>query len=257
MRKRGQVTIFIILGILILIIVGSFFLIRSYSEEKRAETEAEKVQQAIQMSASIKHYIESCLDSTGKKALLFVGKHGGYYELPPQSDTFFLMPYYFYDDKSHLISKEELEKQISNYINNELFFCVKNFVVFEEQGYVIKQEEVNTSTIIAKNKVILNVNFPVTLAKGESVQNIVEFTTSINSRLGTIYDVIKELLEEQENDPTSICVSCGVVLGIEHDLRVEMSFIEEGEIMFTIIDEKVPINHEPFEYNFINKYEFE
>ena len=257
MYKRGQVTIFIILGILILIIVGSFFLIRSYSEEKRVETEAEKVQQAIQMSASVKHYIESCLDSTGKKALIFVGKHGGYYELPSQSDTFFLMPYYFYDDNSHLISKEELENQISNFINNELFFCVKNFVVFEKQGYEIEQEEVNTSTTIARYKVILNVNFPVTLAKGESVRTIVEFTTSINSRLDTIYNVVKELLEEQENDPASICVTCGVILGIENDLRVEMSFIEGGEIMFTIIDEEIPINQEPFEYNFINKYKFE
>lgn len=257
MHKRGQVTIFMIIGILILIIMGSFFLIKSYSEEKRVETEAEIIQQEIKMSAPVKQYIESCLDSTGKKALLFVGKHGGYYELPLQSDDFFLMPYYFYDNKSHLISKKELEIQISNYINHELFFCVKNFVFFEEHGYDIKQEDVSTSTIIAKNKVILNLNFPVTLAKGDSVQNIFEFTTSINSRLGIVYEVIKELLEEQENDLASICISCGVVLGIEHDLRIEMNFIEEGEMMFTIVDEKFPIEQEPFIYNYINKYKFE
>ena len=55
--------------------------------------------------------------------------------------------------------------QISNYINHELFFCVKNFVFFEEHGYDIKQEDVSTSTIITKNKVTLDLNFPVTLAK--------------------------------------------------------------------------------------------
>ena len=257
MHKRGQVTIFMIIGILILIIIGSFFLTRSYLEEKRIETEAEIIQQEIKMSAPVKQYIESCLDSTSKKALLFVGKQGGYYELPLQSDTFFLMPYYFYDNKSHLISKKELEMQISNYINHELFFCVKNFVFFEEHGYDIKQEDVSTSTIITKNKVTLDLNFPVTLAKGDSVQNIFKFTTSINSRLGTVYEVITELLKEQENDPSSICVSCGAILGIKHDVRVEMSFIEEGEIMFTIIDENFLIDQEPYVYNFINKYQFE
>ena len=143
-----------------------------------------------------------------------------------------------------------------DFINNELFFCLQNFVVFEEQGYDIQQEDVDTLTTIIKDKVIFNVNLPVKLTKGDSVKNIVKFTKEIDSRLYTIYNAIKTLLDEHENNPSSICISCATRLATENDLRVELSFIEEGEIMFTVIDEKVKINNKPFEYSFINRYNF-
>src|SRR3989338_10815892 len=124
MLKRGQVTVFIIVGILIVLVTaGIFFFSKSLVEEQIA-VEEEKTQEASVLSLPIQNYIENCVENTAEEAIVFVSKQGGYYQLPELSDTSLLLPYYFYEDQNQLISKEELERQISLYINNELFFCI-------------------------------------------------------------------------------------------------------------------------------------
>ena len=70
-----------------------------------------------------------------------------------------------------------------------------------------------------------------------------------------MHGMIQDFLIEQEADSNSICISCIVKMGIENNMRVEMDFIEKGIIMFTLIDEQIKINNQPFIYNFLNKYQ--
>ena len=254
--KRGQITIFIIVGILLLAGALTFLALKSDIITGGAKERAEQAQEASQLSASVQNYIQSCLENTGKDALIFIGEQGGYYDLPRLSDKSFLLPYYFYNNETSLISKEELEKQLSLYVENELFFCIRNFVVFEDQGFEIGQKEVKATTKVAKNKVFFNVNFPVEIKKGETAKSVEKFSVEVPSRLGIIYDVVGELLEEQREDPGSICVSCITRLAIENDLRIEIVPID-NLMMFIITDEEVPINNQPYEYQFLNKYLFE
>src|SRR3989344_6806667 len=165
MLKRGQITTFIIVGILVLVVTGLIlFLSKSLIEDKTA-VEEEKTQQANVLSDPIQHYIQSCLEKTGEDALIHIGQHGGYYELPDLSSSLLSVPYYFYDNQSYFLSKEELEFQYSQYINYQLFFCLRNFEAFEKQGYQIKQDEVNTTTRITTNQVLIEINFPVNIEK--------------------------------------------------------------------------------------------
>ncbi|MBI1968744.1 hypothetical protein HYS49_02435, partial [Candidatus Woesearchaeota archaeon] len=45
-------------------------------------------------------------------------------------------------------------------------------------------------------------------------------------------------------------------LALDNDLRVEMYFVREGEMLFTFVDEKVPVKDEAYLYRFMNKYIF-
>ena len=73
MFKRGQVTIFVITGLVILLIIGMVYYIRYYSVSGggflTSSLEAENV----------KDYVESCLEETTLKGLIYLGEHGGYY----------------------------------------------------------------------------------------------------------------------------------------------------------------------------------
>ena len=252
--KRGQVTVFIIVGILILLVVGAVFILKPLLIT--GEIKAAKAQQENLLGATVQNYIQSCLEKTGKEALIFIGQQGGYYKLPSLHNTVLLQPYYFYEDESHLLSKEELENQLSLYIDNELSFCIRNFVVFEEQGYDIQQEEVGTTTELGKEKVIFNVKFPVVVQKGEISKTIATFTTEVSSRLGTIYGLTEKFISKQAEDPNSICLSCITELSIENDVRIEMVPIDDL-MAFRIVDEKNLINGQPYEFKFLNKYIFE
>lgn len=245
MKKKGQITIFIIVGIIILLAIAVILSIQSTVISK----DVGEAEVAPLLSSSVENYIGTCIQKTGKEALTFVAQQGGYYQLPDLSE--FDLPYYLHQNESHIITKEELERQISSYINNELFFCIKNFVPFREAGLDIQQQEVNTSTIISKNKVIFDVTFPVTVKQDTLSKSLARFSEAVPSGIGINYDLAEKFMQQQEKIPTSLCVSCLVELGIESNLRTEMDFITDGIIMFTIIDDNTQL-----EYKFLNKYEF-
>lgn len=90
MKRKSQITLFILFGILLLI--GLVF---ASQIKNRAVT-----QNAGQIDISpIELYVKNCLESTGKKALISVGKHSGYYQLksPYLKDKNFNLSYYFFD----------------------------------------------------------------------------------------------------------------------------------------------------------------
>ena len=188
---------------------------------------------------------------TGEEALLFVSQRGGYYELPELADQQLLLPYYLHENHSYVISKEELEKQLSLYLNDNLFFCIRNFAPFQKKGYEIRQEEVTTSVIILPERVVFDVAFPVTVTQDALSKQLVHFTRDIQSRIGIMHTVITTFMSEQREDATTFCVSCLVNPAIEVDMRTEMTPVENNTIRITVVDEKIP-----YQYLFLNQYDF-
>lgn len=248
MEQKGQVTVFIIIGILIL---GGLAVIFAFRSQLIAE-EVEKTEVVPLLSGSLQSYVESCIQEKGKEAVQFVAAHGGYYLLPELSDENLALPYYLYHNQSYVISKEELQKQLSLYLNNELFFCIRNFVPFQKTGLKIQQGEIAATTLLGEERVIFDVTFPIILEQDALTKTIAHFSGSVDSRLGTIHDLVTEFMLLQEKESSSYCVSCLVDLLIGNDLKAETTFIAEGVMLFTIIDE-----NEPLEFLFLNQYQFE
>ncbi|MFH1133012.1 MAG: hypothetical protein V1735_00830 [Nanoarchaeota archaeon] len=75
MKKRGQITIFIILGIVLLAAAGLFFFLRQGEERPLAFVVTEKTPGELQ---PVRLYVENCLDQVGKEAVNYASLHGGY-----------------------------------------------------------------------------------------------------------------------------------------------------------------------------------
>ena len=73
MLKRGQVTIFVILGLVILIILGIVYYVKFYILESKY---VNIVPQDIQ---AVDEYVKNCLEQTVKEGLVYLGDHGGYF----------------------------------------------------------------------------------------------------------------------------------------------------------------------------------
>ena len=93
-----------------------------------------------------------------------------------------------------------IENEITKDDNEELFFCIKSFVDFEKVGLEIEQGEVNTTTTIAKDRVLLKISFPITIKKAEIIQEIADFFVAIDPmRLDVIYDVSRSIIDKQRS----------------------------------------------------------
>ena len=76
--KHGQITVFIILAIVLLVVAGSMlFLVRS-AAEKNAATEAKKSKGTAFETEPIENYIMGCLDRVSKDAIEKLYSQGGY-----------------------------------------------------------------------------------------------------------------------------------------------------------------------------------
>src|SRR3989344_6484315 len=77
MLKRGQVTIFLIVGILILFIFAGLFYIVSVLEQKGLLAETEELPETFALKTRVSSFVESCLRETAIPGIYLLGIQGG------------------------------------------------------------------------------------------------------------------------------------------------------------------------------------
>ncbi|OGM02900.1 hypothetical protein A3K72_03600 [Candidatus Woesearchaeota archaeon RBG_13_36_6] len=152
MSKRGQVTIFFIIGFAILIAFGFIFLIKTNITEGVLGGETEESQMLLSEKASLKTYVEQCLEETLNNGKQSVGLD---------------------------------EEMLEDYINNNLDKCV-DLSSYESRGLKVSEEVVKTNVIVNEGLIIADVNYSITLTKGDSLVEVSKFSFSIQRSTSTL-----------------------------------------------------------------------
>lgn len=242
---KAQITIFIILAIIIIISLILFFSVkgRVFKEEKVSP-----------QIASVYSFVDSCIEKTGEDAIYNIGQTGGYF-LYSNKSTENGIAYYFDKNKAYLPTKEQIENELSLYVNELLFFCAKNFVDFPD--FEISQDKIKTQTKMARDKIIFKIKYPLTISKGNKKILLENFEKEIPSRLETVYKVASGITEEQMLDFENICINCVSDLAFENKVFVSMNddIYDKNTIIFTLIDDQYKINGEDYRFYFANRYD--
>jgi hypothetical protein len=77
MDKKAQITLFVILGLVILIIFVALFWIKSYVSEEKFLEEKEEVEGLFSKQGKYYGYVSSCVQQSAKSALVLAGTQGG------------------------------------------------------------------------------------------------------------------------------------------------------------------------------------
>lgn len=239
-KKKGQVTIFIILAIIIAGGIIFYFSIKG-SEQESYSPEL----------TGVVSFIKNCIEETGLEATYYIGQNGGYYS-PPEISTLGKTPYYYYENENLMPSKQKVENEISNYIDKMLGYCIEEFVDFQDMK--IDAKEIKSNTKIYDEEIIINVNYPLIIEKDNTLMQIENFNDiKIQTRVGIIYDSIKEIIKQQQKSKETICISCITNIALKNDLTIEITKTQDATI-FIIKDEKSEINNIPLKWVFANKY---
>ena len=240
MNKKAQVTLFVIVGILIVVFAMIYFLVLGNSSKELNLSDI----------SSINSFVRSCIETTGNEVIFEVAKGGGYY-FPPELSISSGIPIYFVNGTSYVPSKKEIEDEISFFVKESLFFCTRNFINFPE--FNIVQEEINVETIIEEESVTLKVNYPLRIEQGNKVILINDFEETIDSRLGVIYDAVVEFISGQK-DYEGICLNCLLELSFRRDFYVSMIDYDDETTIFLIKDRDSIYDEDYLIYAFANKY---
>jgi len=240
-NKRAQITIFIIIAILLIAIVALFFLF------KGGQSKDELVNPEIE---AISNFVGQCIYETGETAIYDVSFTGGYF-LPPELSNDLGIPYYYYNNRNYVPTKEKVAEQISLALDSSLVLCLSGLENFT--GYEISFKNPRTKATIENESVLFDVRFPVTIKKENSATLIENFDNiKIPVRLGVVYNSISGIISEQTSD--GICLSCATDIATENDLHIEIVDYDDETAIFNITDENSQLQNKTLGYIFAVKY---
>src|SRR3989339_92951 len=149
MKKRGQLTIFIIIGIVFLAIITLFFILNKDLIPLTNDADINNVFL----------FQENCMNQIDVQTIFKISMQGGYYDIPKQS-ILYGIPYYGLNGKNIMPTKEEIEKEISKAVNNQLVSCTNNFTQFNNlkitsQEIITKVEINDEQSEITENNIEL------------------------------------------------------------------------------------------------------
>ncbi len=245
-NKRGQATIFIIIGILIVAGVVLFFMLR----EDTIESTTEQVPSEIQ---PVHTYVQNCLDKAVEESIFYIAERGGYYNIPNnlESDVF-ESPYYIKDGKITMITKSEMESELSKAIKKNLDTCITGFYEFED--YEIIEGSISVSSSIKDELISIEVNYPLKIIKGNFAHNLKKFKTEKEARLGMVYEAISQYIQEQKEVKEGFCISCYLSISEDYDLITDIFDTSKGSKIFIVTDYNTKINNRELIYSFAGEF---
>ena len=162
MSKKGQLTLFVILGILLLLTASLI-----YTFNKKEITDVKSVIEDTLKKDPLTSYIDSCIKTNTLQGLELQRTQSGYIILPSkQSITInnIEKPYWLTKDKLDFPSINEMENELANYLEQQIKECTNNFNDFKDQGYLIEESNMRVNIEYA-DQVIVSITYPVTISK--------------------------------------------------------------------------------------------
>ena len=201
--KKGQVTIFIIVAIVLVVGVVAYFALRGGLSTGVPED----------MRPVYDYYI-SCLEETAREGVSLLGEQGGYIEVPefeagsayiPFSNqlSFFgqAVPYWMYVSgnnflKEQVPKKKLMESQLNDYVEERLTSC--DFSDFEAMGYDVYVEAGSVASSISENKISVGVSNKINIFKDDRTVSVSSHDFSLSSKLGKFYNMALDVYDNEK-----------------------------------------------------------
>jgi len=202
--KKGQVTIFIILAILIVGSVIAYFALRGNLMGTSVPEELRPVYD----------YYLSCLEARAEEGVALLGEQGGRIDtgdfepgsayMPFSSHLNFMgqaVPYWMYVSGNNLLrenvpSKAEMERGLGEYVGARVGLC--DFSDFEAQGFDVFVDEGVASSVVNDLNVEIDVENRISIFKGDSSVVVSSHKFTVSSKLGKFYGLARDVYDYEK-----------------------------------------------------------
>jgi len=252
-KRKAQITVFIILGIVIIISIAGII----YLGKTKIDSDLAKkyfAQGEIKSQLDLVHEsIIDCIDTTTQDALTLIGIQGGYYNAPQGSYHLgqISIPYYYKDNLLQMPKKSTITTELQDYTNNNLKYCFQNIKI---QGFNLNYKNPKTTTKIEKNQVSFKIDLSITI---EKQGNKIKFETSEHpvtheSKLYEIIEIADYITTSHNENPNMICINCVAQMAQQREVYVDMFKFDETTTQIIISENKT--SEEPYIFEFLNEY---
>lgn len=204
-EKKAQISLFIILGLILLLSAGTYLYMNSSKNQGQGFINEKR--------SVIENYVTTCISRTSEEALLLLGNQGGYVHIPQEisnnpssfialdSARLSIIPYWYYQGKIRVPNINYMQEDISKYVEENLPGCIDHFAALSKQYKFTELGNATVKTRIADEAVIIDVNFPFEAFDYKTeTKSFDKFTISFDVKLKKMTELAKEILDyENEN----------------------------------------------------------
>ncbi len=231
MSKKGQVTIFIIIAIIIVAVA-----ILIYSIYPQIKTSLGTTEQNPQS------FIQSCIETDIKDAVSKLSNQGG--SINPENFIIYndsKVEYLCYTgeySRNCLIQqpmlKSHVESEIKNQIEKNADACFNSIKSsYEKQGYNVDLKEGNKRVELLPKRIVTTFNYSLTLTKGENVQRYNPFVIVLDNNLYELTAIANSIIEWEA---TLGDAETTTYMTYYHDLKVEKTLRGNEGKVYVITD---------------------
>lgn len=240
MRKKGQITTFIFIGIIILTIISVVLYFRQDQVEKLPTETGSREAPPIQI------FVEECIQKTAVSGIFFLGQQGGYLIAPENAfiTDFYQIGYGFKDNQQTLPSLNEMQDELSRYLSVTLPICTNNFKSFADMGMKVDEGNISVDTKIFTNEISFEVDYPIKITEDSKESSMHNFIAKVPVRLGYDYNMAQQIIEKSINE--GIAVTRTLTPGANLNILPAA----KDTVVFSIVDQKSIIYNRTFVFMF-------
>lgn len=243
--KKGQISLFIIIGTIIVLI--AFFGFSYFNKDNEVKINSKTIN-IEKHQIEIKNYVSNCLKETGEDAIYFIGKHGGSYDyIKTENDPLGIQ---LYSDGSQQLTPTifEIQEEISKYINNNIDYCA-DFIPFRSKGIPVLKGTPETISILSKTTKF-NMIYPISLNYFDTIINVEDFSAKLTFNFKEKYEIIEEIVTFHTTESTQF-IDFGYIhtLSLEKNFRYEVIPLRDNTYIISLIFKERKNEIIPFIYN--------
>ncbi|MBI2671527.1 hypothetical protein HYX16_01195 [Candidatus Woesearchaeota archaeon] len=200
MEKRGQISVFAIVGVIIVAVIVLFLVVRNNIYFGSASIEnLEKEFPPIQA------HVEDCLEKVGKDFIYLIGRQGGYLTTNPgtyREYGGFGINYLCYNIggkpqcRNRGLRLVDIENSLKKEMKDEVNSCL-NINQFSKIGLDVSRGDLKLDIDIGDDNVLIDADLPVKISKGSVETERNDFFVSLNLPLGRLYNSAHDIVESE------------------------------------------------------------
>ena len=222
--KRGQATIFIIIGgIVLFVVITTFIIFNKY-------TTSDEIAEGIVYPLEAEEYyyqVEECIVSSSEISLSNLKMGGGYYQTPePYFDaTFLKVPYVLYEGIQYPITIETVEAEFEKYLKLEIFSCI------EDLDLTFNTEDLELDSKLNEDYIEVSVVLPTTVTMVNNTYSFEDYYVEVDTGLYEILNLQQQILDLHTTEGMPLSEILYLFEG--SDLELDMNMDEE-DVLYSI-----------------------
>ena len=223
--KRAQVSLFVVIGV-ILLIIASFSYILSIDNTKVSKNTVGNYN-----ADPIKLLVESCISNRIEQGVFLNSYSGGYYDIYRYDGANITAPYLFYNNNSYMPSLSTVEKGIASYINDTIGSCLDSSLALNYTNISIDKRSMDFKVTITEHGIDASAAIPIIIrSSGREIQ-LKDFSVSTPIPYKKVYDSASSILSMMKDDPTVIPVSQIQEFALEKGFFFNMANLDNGTLL--------------------------